>query len=442
MLRDTRGLSLRTTALPGARSAPQTPRFRPVQRTFSLFVAAAGLAGGLGLSTEASAQPACGQGQYQVVQTVTTGVGHNVTRTDSTVQVGDNPVNRFHMVRVVKNLPEQAIKGTILLLPTISNGFPNYEATAEGDYSKSFAAYFARRGYDVWGVAQRTEDLEPGDCESGAVDCSAMESWGLDTFLQDVAFVRAMIGAAHPGKKPVVGGVSLGSIAGTAVIDARPDDYAGALLIEGALYDTDPGTRAITQGFCDAFDGALSQGVYYDATALAGIKLVGSLASADPAGPSPIPGMPPGFTNHQAFVAVMTAPGVGPITPRPDYNFLKGNPFADTFDFANDQLALANIATFVHYTSIRMMRDIDCSLAGDRKYSNNLSAFHGPVFMAGGGHGFGPGMLDTALLLTNANVSVHYEAEYGHMDHFFNAEHRDVLEEPILEWLDEQVFDD
>ncbi len=424
------------------RDIPGIPCFRPAPRTFSLLVAAAGLAGGLGLSAEASAHPACGHGEYRIVQTVTTGEGHNLTRTDSTVQVGDDPINRFHMVRVVKNLPEHAIKGTILLLPTISNGFPNYEATAEGDYSKSFAAYFARRGYDVWGVAQRTEDLEAGDCESGAVDCSAMASWGLDGFLADVAFVRSRIEAAHPGKKPVVGGVSLGSIAGTAVIDAHPGDYAGALLIEGALYDTDPATRAVAQGFCDAFDGALSQGVYHDASALAGIKLVGALASADPAGASPIPGMPPGFTNHQAFVAVMSAPGVGPLTPRPDYSFLNGDPFADTFAHASDDLALANIATFVHYTSIRMMRDIDCSLAGDRTYTSNLGAFRRPVLMVGGGHGFGPGMLDTAGLLTHANVTIHYEPDHGHMDHFFNADHRAVLEEPILEWLDEQVFDD
>ncbi len=358
------------------------------------------------------------------------------------MQVGCDPIDRFHMVRLRKDVPPAATRGTILLLPTISNRFSGYEATAGGDPSKSFAAFFARRGYEVWGVTQRTEDLEAGACESGAVDCSAMASWGMATLLDDARFVTARIAEAHPGKKPVVGGVSLGSMAGTALLDANPNDYAGALLIDGALHDTDPATRATAQVFCDLFEGALSVGVHHDGQSLPGMKQLAGLASADPSGPSPIPGMPAGFTNHQAFVAAMSAPGVGPLTPRPDYAMMAGDPWADQLFFASDALALANIATFADYLSIRMVRDVDCALAGEPTLTDGLAAFQGPVLMMTGGHGFGHGMLDTAALMTGATVTIHHEPDYGHMDHFFNEGRREVLEEPILEWLEDQVFPD
>src|SRR5262249_3288656 len=151
----------------------------------------------------------------------------------------------------------------------------------------------------------------------------------LQTLLDDAGFVRAQIAAIHPSERPAVGGVSLGSIAGIAMINAHPDDYAGAILLEGAIYDANPADRAIAQGFCGLFDSLLALGVYYDGHQLPGLKLLASLATIDPQGPSPVPGFPAGFTNHQVFVGAMSAPGIGPLTPRPGYYFLAGDAVQD-----------------------------------------------------------------------------------------------------------------
>lgn len=232
---------------------------------------------------------------YQIVNTETSAVTAELTRTVTTVQIGANPLNRFQMSRVVKNAPPQALRGVILLLPPLGIGFRNYEVGEDNNYNNSFAAFFARRNFDVWGYSQRTQGLAAGSCENGSLDCSAMADWGLQTIVNDVAFIRQQIGQARPGQSPVVGGLSLVGIAAVAVINASPQDYAGVLLIEGALFDTNPEVRAISQNFCNQLDGMLAQGVYYDGQSFPGFKLVVQLATVAPNAPSQLPGFPPGF---------------------------------------------------------------------------------------------------------------------------------------------------
>src|SRR6185295_10904551 len=232
---------------------------------------------------------------YQIIGTTSSNVANNTTRTIMTVQVGSNPLNRFLMTRVRKNVPDQALKGTILLLPPLGSGFQNYEVGDGGDYDNSFAGFFAKRNYDIWGYSQRTQGLAAGSCESNTIDCAAMADWGVQTILEDVAFIRQQIEAAHPGEKPVVGGLSLGSIASVATIDAHPNDYAGAILIEGTLYDENTDVRNINAGFCAVFENLLANGVFYDGQGLPGFKLISFLADVDPAGLTPLPGFPPGF---------------------------------------------------------------------------------------------------------------------------------------------------
>lgn len=375
---------------------------------------------------------------YQIVGTQTSTVGGNLTKTVTTVQVGTNPLDRFLVSRVRKSAG-QSHKGTLLLLPPLGSGFQNYETVVDGDYGKSFAGFFARRGFDVWGYSQRVQGLTAGQCESGAIDCSAMANWGLQTILDDVAFIRQQIEAAHPGEKPVVGGLSLGSIATVAAINQNPDAYAGAIMLEGTLYTANPDTRAINAGFCSAFEGLLAAGVFYDGQNTPGFKLLSFLAETAPNDPTPLPGFPPGFTNHRAWVAAMSAPPVGPVTPRPGYQFLAGSVAEDRFFYADEALVHANIAGFVDYTATRTVRDVSCSLAGDRTFTDNLESFDGPVLMIAGGHGFGPEMLDTKELLTNAEVALEYRADYGHVDHVFSTKHMQEVEHPILAWLLHEV---
>jgi pimeloyl-ACP methyl ester carboxylesterase len=375
---------------------------------------------------------------YQIAGSETTTVAAGLTKTVTTVQVGTNPLDRF-LVSRVRKAQGQGHRGTLLLLPPLGSGFQNYEVGDGGDYDKSFAGFFARRGFDVWGYSQRVQGLASGTCESGAADCTAMAGWGLQTLLDDVGFIRQQIAQAHPGEKPVVGGLSLGSIATVALINQSPQDYAGAIMLEGSLYTTNPETRAINAGFCSAFEGLLAAGVFYDGQNTPGFKLLSQLAEIAPNDPTPLPGFPPGFTNHRAWVAAMSAPPVGPITPRPGYFFLAGSVAEDRFFYADEPLVHANIATFVDYVANRTVRDVSCSLAGERTFTDNLQSFTGPVLMIAGGHGFGPEMLDTKALLTNADVTLEFKEEYGHVDHVFSTKHMSEVEHPVLAWLMREV---
>jgi pimeloyl-ACP methyl ester carboxylesterase len=372
---------------------------------------------------------------YQIVSTVTSNVANNVTRTVTTVQVGSNPLNRFLMTRVRKNIPDHALRGTLLLLPPSGSGFQNYEVGDGGDYERSFAGFFVRRNFDVWGYSQRVQGIAAGSCESNAIDCSAMAGWGLQTIVDDAAFIRQQIELAHPGRKPVVGGLSLGSMASIAIINSAPEDYAGAILIEGTMYDEDPAVRAINANFCSAFEAQLANGLFFEGQGLPGFKLINYLAEVDPDGLTPLPGFPPGFTNHRAWVAALAAPPLSPPTPRPGYVFVAGNVEEDRFFFANEALVHANIREFVDYVTTRTFRDVNCGLAGEMIFTSNLQGFARPVIMFAGGRGFGTGMTDTAGLLSSAQVTMNFREEYGHVDHVFSNNHLHELEHRVLRWL-------
>jgi uncharacterized protein YycO len=107
---------------------------------------------------------------YQVINTQNSVVGGDLSKTVTTVQEGNNSLDRFKMTKVVKPLATEGIKAAILLMPPLGSGFQNYEATANGDYNNSFVAFYARRNFVVFGYSQRVNDLTAGSCESGAID--------------------------------------------------------------------------------------------------------------------------------------------------------------------------------------------------------------------------------------------------------------------------------
>lgn len=387
---------------------------------------------------------AAATGQAQPYQTVTSEnsiVADDLSRTVTTVQSGDSPVNRFLMTTVTKvGLPNNAFKGVIFLLPPLGSGFQNYEAVDNGDYNSSFVAFFARRNFAVVGYSPRQWSLVAGSCESGAVDCSPMADWGLATISSDVSYMRQQIATQFPGLKVVIGGLSMGSIASMAAINAQTSDYAGAILIEGTLHDPDATVRAINANFCADFDTLLAAGVFYDGQSGPAVKALSQLAQVAPNEPVVFPGFPPGLTNHQAFVLALSAPPLSPLAPRPGYYNLAGNVTEDRFFYANESLVHANLATFFDYTPIRSLRDLNCGLAGETTFTNNLGSFNGPVIMFAANHGFGSAMFSTAQLMTSANVTINFQQEYGHVDYMFSNDHLHELEHPILSWLLQKPF--
>jgi pimeloyl-ACP methyl ester carboxylesterase len=378
---------------------------------------------------------------YQTISTQNSIVGDNLSRTETTIQSGANQLDRFRMVEVVKaGLPNEALQGVVFLVPPLASGFHNYEATDNGDYNNSFAAFFARRNFAVVGFSPRQHGLTAGSCESGAIDCSPMANWGMATVLSDVTYIRQQVTAKYPGLKVVIGGLSMGSITSMAELNAHPNDYAGAILIEGTIHDPDANVRAINAGFCANFDALLAAGVYYDGQNGPAIKALSQAVQAAPNAPNVFPGFPPGITNHQAFVLAFSAPPVSPLTPRPNYYYLAGDFTQDRFFYADEALVQGNLATFYDYIPIRTMRDLNCGLAGETTYTNNLGSFNGPVIMFAGGHGFGTAMFSTAQLMTSATVTINFKPDYGHVDYMFSKTHLQELEHPILSWLLQKPF--
>ena len=263
---------------------------------------------------------------YQTINTQNSIVGDDLSRTVTTIQSGNNSLNRFQMTEVRKaGPPVEGLKGVILLLPPLGSGFQSYEATDTGDYNDSFVAFFARRNFVVFGYSPRQQGLIAGSCESGAIDCSPMADWGLATIGSDVAFIRQQIGAHYPTLQTVVGGLSMGSIASIAALSAHPNDYAGAILIEGTIHDPDANVRAANAGFCANWEALLAGGVFYDGQSGPGIKALSQAAQAAPNALTVFPGFPPGLTNHQAFILALSAPPLSPLTPRPGYFQLAGS---------------------------------------------------------------------------------------------------------------------
>jgi pimeloyl-ACP methyl ester carboxylesterase len=378
---------------------------------------------------------------YQIINTQNSIVGDDLSRTVTTVQSGDNPINRFQMTEVRKAGPTgEALKGVILLLPPLGSGFQNYEVSDNGDYNNSFAAFFARRNFVVVGYSPRQHALTAGQCESGAIDCSPMADWGLATIGGDVSYIRQQITAQFPGLKIVIGGLSMGSVASMAAINAQPNDYAGAILIEGTIHDPDANVRAINANFCANSEALLAAGVFYDGQSGPAFKALNQAAQAAPNAPNVFPGFPPGLTNHQAFVLALSAPPLSPVTPRPGYFNAAGNFAEDRFFFVSEPLLHANIATFFDYTPVRSLRDLNCGLAGETLFTNNLGSFTGPVIMFVGGHGFGSAMFSTAQQMTSASVTINFKQEYGHVDYMFSTKHLHELEHPILTWLIQEAF--
>lgn len=355
--------------------------------------------------------------------------------TERVVQDGPLAINRFRMHRLRR--PGVPNRGGVLLLPALGNNFGGYLTSEDGNVANSFAGFLARLGYDVWGYSPRETGITPGAC-GAALDCTPALGWSLQTVVDDAGYIRGEIKKEQPGKDPVVGGLSLGAISALAVVNAKPKDYAGLLAWEGSLVTDDPAVRAHNLPFCQQFTGLVNAGIAVDDQTLPFVKLVAQLAQAAPNDPFaiPVPGFPPGLTNRQAFLLILTTPNPVAPSPRPGFITAAGD-FASGQLFHSDEARLAtNIAAFNDVTANRVGQDFYCGLAGvDSKYTANLKQFKGPVMIIKAGAGFGaildelPGKLGSNLVTVTENPT------FGHVDHFGAWNHLFVLELPVAAWL-------
>ncbi|MDX2181337.1 MAG: hypothetical protein SFV18_17210 [Bryobacteraceae bacterium] len=355
--------------------------------------------------------------------------------TQTVVQEGAEPINRFTMHRLRRaNLPA---RGTLLLLPPLGNNFNGYLTSLDGDISRSFAGNFARLGYDVLGYSPRETGIAAGACASG-LDCTPALNWSLQTVVDDVAYIRSQIETTSPGVLPVIGGLSLGAISALATVNQYPSQYAGLLAWEGSLATNDAAIQAHNQTFCTQFEGAVAGGIVFDDQSLPLVKAVAQLAQTAPNDPFviPVPGFPPGLTNRQAFLLILTTPNPVAPSPRPGFISAAGSvPIGQLF-FSDEARLAANIADFNDVTANRTTRDLYCSLAGtETAYSSNLAQFAGPVFVVKAGQGFGSIMDELPSRLGSTAVTVVENGAFGHVDHLGSPNHLFLLEAPLAKWL-------
>lgn len=373
---------------------------------------------------------------YSIVQQTSRDLPGDLVRTETIVQAGSDPLARFAVTRVSRSGPAP-LDRPLLLMPPLGNGFEFYEVPtrAGGAYTTSFAGFLATQGYDVWGYSPRTRDIAAGTCESGAADCSGFDGWGIASQVADALYLREVIVAAR-ATDPVVGGYSLGGIGTVALLDAAPDAWAGAMLLEGTIHTADPAVRALNLPYCQAYEALLAAGLVYDGQTTAMIKLVARLAGGAPDEPTPLPGFPPGTTNHQVLVALLALPADNPLSPTEEFIRLAGSFEDDRFFYADADRVIRHSVLFYDYVANRVVRDVACSIAGvETSFVDGLAAYTGPVYVLGGGVGFGPLLEDTVTLLGSTDVTWNLVPEFGHADHWFAPFHRSVLETDLASWL-------
>ncbi len=401
------------------------PRFSPAALAVALvLVAAAGA-----------------QAQYVVIGSTSTRVGP-LERSEWTVAASPDPIDTFKMTRWVKRAPGAPIRGAVLFLPSLGTTFALYEQrNAGGGLGTSVAEFFALRNYDVYGYSPRFEGIPAGSCEVGAVDCSAMAGWDIQSMLDDVSYVRDQIDVLQPGAGVVAGGLSLGGILAVAVANDDGARYEGVFPWEGMLVSNDPVVQGLNAGYCAAADALLMAGVIFDGVGNGVFKAITQYARTQPESLNTIPLFPPTFTSHQVMVLTGSLPAPGPISmPVPGYILVAGSLAEDRFFFASEDRYLENVVgTFNNYVPNPLVRDIPCALAGiDTTHTANLGAFTGSVLMIGGGKAFGGFMQDQLDAFTGtSDKELLVEPEFGHVDHFMSPQHRQFVEFPILGWLRE-----
>lgn len=180
------------------------------------------------------------QAQYVVIGSTSTQVGP-LERTEWTVAASPDPIDNFKMTRWVKSNPIFPIRGSILFLPSLGTTFALYEQRdTYAGLGSSIAEFFALRNFDVYGYSPRFEGVPAGSCEVGAVDCSVMAGWDIQSMLDDISYVRDQIDVLQPGAGVVAGGLSLGGILAVAVANDDGARYDGVFPWEGMLLSNDP----------------------------------------------------------------------------------------------------------------------------------------------------------------------------------------------------------
>jgi hypothetical protein len=388
---------------------------------------------------DASTYRAAATARYRIAGIHITSPAPGLTRTQLTVQIGDNALNRIHVTRI--NKPLGILRNPVMLAGPFGFGVEFYEINDSG-YTHSLAGKLAAEGYDVWVTDDRTTGtLLLGTCDTGAVDCSILSTWNLEAKVEDETFTRSIVGLFHPFQKPVITGAVGGAIAAIATVNAHPNDYAGLLSYQGAVTSNDPAVKAYNGAFCGLLTSLQQAGVVFDASSAPLIAL-SQAAQSDPNGPAPASlSLPPGLSNLQALLLVTTVHADSPQLPTPTWVTVRGDFQAGTLTYSSLHELFGFNPLYTFFLPVATFKDALCQLAGtETTYSSNLHNFRGDVLFYGSEFAFGPLGADNIALFSSAHSKQAIDVpDRGELDIVFNRD-RETLTDPVLFGFLERVF--
>ena len=305
---------------------------------------------------------------------------------------------------------------------------PNWYTELAADASQSFGVVMANFGWDLYIVDDRRVTFPPGTCEADPAACAFGGTLSMADRVDDGLAVLDVIEDQYGPGRALVGGYVGGAIAAAALANEAPGRIDGLWLWNGTTVGS-PTTQAYNAFGCGLLDVFLASGT----NVLPGGALPALFAGfqADPDGPPFIPpqvfGLAGPFTAEELFYRVMTTHVDNPQWPTPDFRFFTGSAEeglvgvfpSDPFERVefDTVFKIGNIAGT--YTSVGMLRDIICGIAGDDTYSNNIGAYDGDVIMLGSSAGFGPDMEVLASQMPNANVVTNF-IDAAESDRYFS----------------------
>lgn len=406
-----------------------------------------------GFSSLTQAQP-----NLQTAQPERRVLSGNVVEYSFRVPVGPGAHDVIGVHRVVKEtapwVPAHSSKGILLAHGDVWN----FRSAFLTDPAHSTPVFLAQNGVDVWGIDFRWT-LVP----ASTTDFSFMKNWGIQTDAKDLGVAlgvaRGIRFATGSGfGKMLLLGWSRGGQIGYAYLNGESQLPEPLRQVRGFIpvdiyLKTD--VEELRQGACTRYLGSLPawQGGTFQNNVGSLVATIWSLATADPNGASPIL---PGFTNHQAALAVgsMTfiffPPGLGPV---PLYHFTGGTFDANSLPsgllYTPESRLLALEQGSSPFQPARELLDADAASCDDPNiadvpFDDHLDDIKVPVFYVGADGGFGSYGLHTTTLLGSTDVTSHVVdlqpaaaqlVEIGHADIFLANDAETLFWQPILSWI-------
>jgi len=381
------------------------------------------------------------------------------------LKVDTGQFDRIGLHRVVKEKkPWTPIKTdeAIMMIHGDANNFTStFLSPSENVLSdQSISVFLAQRDIDVWGI-----DLRWTFVPDTTTDFSFMKKWDTALHLKDikcaVSIARVLRGVTGSGLGQIfMLGHSRGGQFVYAYANAETQfptylrDLKGIIPVD-MVYKYSPEDEEQRQAALANYQVLKSlydAGIYYSDKA-AGLKYIAVLAATASDEPSPVVS---GLTNWQAALFVLTStyatyePSMHP--PTSFYHYLAG-----TFDphgipnglqFANLDYILDIALTVPSFQSLGEIIDGEAISSDviDVPYDDHLADIKIPVFYLGAAGGFDDyGIYTTALLgstdISTLIVQLHppeaAALDYGHADLFWADNARDLVWEPIYNWIND-----